>query len=99
MPFFTPRGRAADVFRDSIFVFLQPVLPPAWFSGTGGIAVLHRPVSCCCSGSLHTGRKRDGRFPRLVREAVAALFNEESYPFAGSSRKMKFFATGKLTGL
>lgn len=44
-------------------------------------------------------RKKDGLFPKLVREAVAALFIEESYLFTRSSRKMKSFEIGKLTEL
>lgn len=56
MLLFTSLRRAADVLGLT-FVFLQPVLPSAWFSGTIGIAVLHRPVSRCCSGSLHAGEK------------------------------------------
>lgn len=93
MLLFTPLKSTADVFRTVkalSSVLLQPLLPSLWFSGTVGIAVLHRPVSCSCSSSLHAG---------LVREAVAALFIEESYPFSRCSRKMKFCVTGMPTGL
>lgn len=93
MPLFTPLRSAAGVFRTVkalTSVLLQPSLPSIWFSGTIGIAVLHRPVSCSCSGSLHAG---------LVREAVAAVFIEESYPLTRCSRKMKSCVTGMPTGL
>lgn len=102
MPLFTSLTRAADMFRKVkalTFVLLQPLPSSAWFSGTIGIAVWHRPVSCCCSGSRARWWERAWLFANLVGEAVAALFIEEPYPFTRSSRKMKSFKIGKLTGL